>query len=275
MQVIRENAKQQLMSVVRAIRKSRESWEDWKCLKIDIQSLEKGASVHNASTAICRVVQNHMKENDGMLIVASDNDLAVFCKNLSDNMMQNIGRQIALLASYDSGIVVDFVVLDVRRDAEGVIDVLTDDGRRILSHNGVIDYDFKRRRKPEKQMLPANTKRVLLVEDDAVTRWIVRTTLKNECLLFTAQTGAAALAAYGNYKPDIVFLDIDLPGMNGQHVLQSILKIDPGAQVVMFSSHNSLNNITDLLDEGAKGFIAKPFNRDRLLQYIQDCPKAR
>jgi two-component system chemotaxis response regulator CheY len=275
MQLIRENAKQKLMSVVRAIRKSRDSWEDWKCLKIDIQSLEKNVSVQQSCAAICRVVQNDMKDHEGMLIVAAEGDIAVFCKNLSDSTMQNIGRQVALMASMDQGIVVDFVVLDVRRDADGVIDILTDEGKRILSHNGVIDYDFKRKKKIENRPLPQNLRRVLLVEDDAVTRWIVRTTLKEECELFTAHTGVTALVAYRKYKPDIVFLDIDLPGMSGQKVLNAILEDDPGAYVVMFSSHNSISNITDLLEEGAKGFIAKPFNRDRLLHYIQDCPKTR
>jgi len=74
---------------------------------------------------------------------------------------------------------------------------------------------------------------------------------------------------YMTYQPDVVFLDINLPDKNGYEVLQWIMRNDPGANVVMFSSNDHMDNITDALDAGASGFIGKPFIKKQLLDYIQ------
>ncbi|HOO82434.1 MAG TPA: response regulator [Alphaproteobacteria bacterium] len=74
--------------------------------------------------------------------------------------------------------------------------------------------------------------RVLLVEDDPVTRWMVRSALKKECEFVTAQSANNAFGLYASYQPDVVFLDIDLPDGNGHDVLKWIMRNDPGACVV-------------------------------------------
>jgi two-component system chemotaxis response regulator CheY len=114
--------------------------------------------------------------------------------------------------------------------------------------------------------------KVLLVEDDPVTRWMVRLALKGECLLATACDAGKAISSYLAYKPDMVLLDINLPDRNGKDLIQYLLRIDPGAHIIMFSSQNTPEAVEDSLRQGAKGFIAKPFNRDELLRYIARCP---
>jgi CheY-like chemotaxis protein len=110
--------------------------------------------------------------------------------------------------------------------------------------------------------------KVLLVEDDPVTRWMVRHALKNECQLATAATANRAFALYPSWKPDIVFLDINLPDNNGLAVLEWIKRNDPGACVVMFSSINNMDSIAGALETGANGFVAKPFLKESLVHYI-------
>lgn len=111
--------------------------------------------------------------------------------------------------------------------------------------------------------------KVLLVEDDPVTRWMVRTGLKEECVFATANHVQQAMDLYVSFQPDIVFLDIQLPDGDGYDVLDWIMWHDPGAYVVMFSSHNDLDNIMKSFENGANGFVAKPFIKDTLLHYIQ------
>lgn len=112
--------------------------------------------------------------------------------------------------------------------------------------------------------------KVLLVEDDPVTRWMVRNALKHECDLATVSEGHKAFEMYASYQPDIVFLDINLPDANGYDVLEWIIHNDPGAAVVMFSSNDNLDNIASSMDQGARGFIAKPFLKEQLLHYIHN-----
>lgn len=119
------------------------------------------------------------------------------------------------------------------------------------------------------EKLNVHTKKVLLVEDDPVTRWMVRKSLKDACEFATAPTAHQAFAMLQSYQPDIVFLDIDLPDMSGQEVLEWAMRNDPGICVVMFSANSTLDYMTETLNTGAKGFISKPFVRDDLLRYVR------
>ena len=111
--------------------------------------------------------------------------------------------------------------------------------------------------------------RVLLIEDDPVTRWIVRKSLRHACRFATAPTASQAYAMFQSFQPDIVFLDINLPDQSGRAVLEWILRNDPGVRVIMFSSNDNLDNIAQTLEKGASGFIAKPFLKEELLHYVR------
>lgn len=113
--------------------------------------------------------------------------------------------------------------------------------------------------------------KVLLIEDDPVTRWMVRLALKKQCYLATSKNAEYALDLYHGYKPHFVLLDINLPGMDGKAFLQRLMRIDPQAYVVMFSSQNTAHNIEESINSGAKGFISKPFTQDILLEHISTC----
>lgn len=110
--------------------------------------------------------------------------------------------------------------------------------------------------------------RVLLIEDDAVTGWMVRNVLGGCCDLKIAGTGTDAIECFNKIAPDIVFLDINLPDFSGFEVLRHIREASPQAKVVMFTHHDALENMSRALAEGASGFIAKPFRQAELLSYI-------
>jgi two-component system chemotaxis response regulator CheY len=111
---------------------------------------------------------------------------------------------------------------------------------------------------------------VLVVEDDALTRRIVANAFKDNYALVTAQTAQEAISQYLLYAPDVVFLDIGLPDMSGFAVLTQIVALDADAYVVMFSGNSYLDNVMKALVNGASGFIAKPFSRQKLNHYIED-----
>lgn len=111
--------------------------------------------------------------------------------------------------------------------------------------------------------------KVLLVEDDPVTRWMVRMALKDECRFATATTANKAFAICQSFRPDIVFLDIGLPDKNGCEVLEWLMRNDPGVCVVVFSGSRDMNDICRALEGGAKGYIPKPFEKNSFLHYIK------
>jgi DNA-binding NtrC family response regulator len=118
-------------------------------------------------------------------------------------------------------------------------------------------------------------KRVLLVEDDPSTRWLVRNALKGECDFMTAATGEQAVEIYMKCVPEVVFLDFNLPGKKGNDILRMILEKDPGAFVVVMSGPENLNAMLEMMTEGAKGMITKPYEKAEVMNYVRNSPTLR
>ena len=110
---------------------------------------------------------------------------------------------------------------------------------------------------------------ILLVEDDILIRSLVTNTLIKNFETLPVGFGHQALSKYILFAPDIVFLDIHLPDINGLDLLKKILEIDPDAYVVMLSSDQGPANIAKAMENGAKGFIGKPFTREKLFSHIK------
>jgi len=113
---------------------------------------------------------------------------------------------------------------------------------------------------------------ILIIEDDALTRGLVASVLKGEHHVVQAKDAESGIVAYIDNAPNVVFLDIHLPGLNGHEILKRLRKIDPQAYVVMLSADSVTENVVSTHSEGAIGFIRKPFTKERILTYIKQCP---
>lgn len=113
---------------------------------------------------------------------------------------------------------------------------------------------------------------VLLVEDDRFTASFAANILNKDYDIVHAKTGEEGIAAYIEHAPDIVLLDIHLPGLDGHETLQAIRKIDIEAAVIMLSVDTVKTNIVSASAGGALGFLKKPFPRDRLHAAILKSP---
>lgn len=110
---------------------------------------------------------------------------------------------------------------------------------------------------------------ILLVEDDRFSCKLAKSSLDGDYTIHTANDGESAIKEYVLHAPDIVFLDIDLPDISGQEVLEKITGLDSHSYIVMLSGKGSKINIIKSLRKGAKGFVGKPFARESLIEYIQ------
>jgi two-component system KDP operon response regulator KdpE len=111
--------------------------------------------------------------------------------------------------------------------------------------------------------------RILVVDDEPQIRRIMRTTLTGAGYeVDDAKTGEEALIKLRNFRPDLVLLDINMPGMGGLAACTAI-RADPNVAIVMLTVHNTEASKVAALDAGADDFITKPFGTPELLARIR------
>jgi two-component system chemotaxis response regulator CheY len=113
---------------------------------------------------------------------------------------------------------------------------------------------------------------ILVADDDVFSRRLVSNVLEKNYAVFSCGDGREAILNYVERAPDLIFLDIEMPDFNGHDVLKRIFEFDPNAYVVMLSGHGNRENVMKAIDLGAKGFVGKPFSREKLNAYIGKCP---
>lgn len=116
---------------------------------------------------------------------------------------------------------------------------------------------------------------VLVVEDDPATSALLVQLMNQKYSVTSALDAVAAIREYRRVVPDLVLLDIGLPDVNGLELLQKMVAGDPQACVVMLTANAFKSNLDTALQAGAKGFMAKPFNRDRLNLYLDMAMKLK
>lgn len=84
-----------------------------------------------------------------------------------------------------------------------------------------------------------------------------------------AANGRQAIQTYHAAKPDAVLMDIDMPEMSGLDALRTIMAIDPAARVLMLTAQGQHRVVMDALKAGARGYIIKPYQPDKILQAVQ------
>ena len=115
----------------------------------------------------------------------------------------------------------------------------------------------------------------MMVEDDRFTSTYAATILGTDFDLLIAKDGEEAIEAYIKNAPDIVFLDIHLPGLSGHDVLKALHAIDPEAFIVMLSADTVKENIVEATQHGARKFLKKPFTKERLIETVRNSPYVR
>jgi len=113
--------------------------------------------------------------------------------------------------------------------------------------------------------------RILAVDDDTQIRDSLRMTLEyNGYEFVAASTGQEGLALAEREAPDVVLLDVKMPGMDGLEVLGRLRAMNDALPIIMISAHGTTSTAVEAIKAGAYDFIDKPFSQDRLLVTIQN-----
>jgi len=112
---------------------------------------------------------------------------------------------------------------------------------------------------------------ILIVDDAAFMRMMIKDILTKNgyTVVGEAPDGLQAIEKYKALSPDLVTMDITMPEMDGITALKEIRKIDPHAKVIMCSAMGQQAMVIDAIQAGAKDFIVKPFQADRVIEAIK------
>ena len=118
----------------------------------------------------------------------------------------------------------------------------------------------------------AHPKNALLVDDESHVRAFIRLLLRevgiNEC--WETADGASAVQLAQLHKPDLVLLDVNLPGLNGLQVLAQIKQFDPDLPVVIVTSQSALSTVNEAVRLGASGYLLKHARKEDTLKALKE-----
>lgn len=114
-------------------------------------------------------------------------------------------------------------------------------------------------------------KNILLVDDAAFMRMMLKDILVKSGynVVGEAENGAKALDKYKELKPDLVIMDITMPEMDGIQAARAIKADDSNALIIMCSAMGQQAMVIESIQAGARDFIVKPFQPDRVLEAVK------
>ncbi|MEN6389698.1 MAG: response regulator [Syntrophomonas sp.] len=113
-------------------------------------------------------------------------------------------------------------------------------------------------------------KTVLVVDDAAFMRMMIKDILSKNGyeVVGEAENGATAVEKFKDLRPDLVTMDITMPEMDGISAVKEIKAIDASARIIMCSAMGQQAMVIDAIQAGAKDFIVKPFQPERVLEAV-------
>lgn len=120
------------------------------------------------------------------------------------------------------------------------------------------------------KLMKSSSRRIFVVDDDQDNLTLVASALRHEGHeVETASCGEEALEKLGPMTPDLVLLDINMPGISGYEILTELRKREPYVSVIFVSGRSSSSDVVQGLDAGADDYVCKPFNPHVLLARVR------
>lgn len=116
-----------------------------------------------------------------------------------------------------------------------------------------------------------NKAKILIVDDNRIIREVLKGLIRHDDGLHVvgvAANGESALEMVASLRPDLVCLDVLMPGLDGISVLRAIHAAHPGTRVILVSGESRKDIVSRALRAGASGFVVKPFNAEKVLRTI-------
>jgi len=226
---------------------------DWLIVEVKIKDIAKLAL---STTSVAEILHGLFKDHDGLVMPCNQTEILMLVCWGKDNNPQNIALTLRSKLTEET--------------CEAKTAPVTPDGIKRISlligmpdeADGVFYI----------QRIGRQSNIFMVADDDMYMRSLVKSGLKELGQVIEVSDGNDVFAFYQRYNPDMLLLDIHLPSLNGQQILDQLKKLDPKAYVIMLSADSSPENVKWTHQHGAAGFLAKPFNKPKLLEYAKACP---
>ena len=117
---------------------------------------------------------------------------------------------------------------------------------------------------------------ILVVDDQPTVVYSLKRLLQMEGYqVITAEDGRGAIKLAASRKPDLVIMDVRMPGMDGLTALARIKKEQPQVQVIMMTAYSTIDKAIEAMKQGAFDYLAKPFDNEELLSRVRDALKSK
>lgn len=280
MKIIKSEAEYRLKDALETIRS--EARPGWRGLVFRLSAL-KDSEKKEAEKIVFGLLTDCAADKEGGVYYCADGDIVTVIRGLDDEACRNLQTVLAAFLPAAGATLLKTCPID-QNDIS--IDIVCADKIKTLraqpvaprpspatpmkidSHASAVFAMAQAAR--QKRAKPC----ILLVEDDPASLFLTKRALGTDYEVISASSGHEAVRTYLHHAPDLVFLDIGLPDVSGHGVLEQISRIDASNAVVMLSANSFRDEIVRAMKLGAKGFVAKPFTRAKLLHYIGQCVPA-
>jgi len=108
--------------------------------------------------------------------------------------------------------------------------------------------------------------KLLIVDDSSIVRRSIARNLERNSIseIFQAANGLEAIEAFQLHRPDLITMDITMPGIDGLSCVSRLIHIDPSARILVISALGDEATAIDAVERGANGYIYKPFTSEEL-----------
>lgn len=227
---------------------------EWQIVDIRVTS---AADDDFTTDQVARMVQSLFPSYEGKIYICNQYELFMLIRWDKDSGQLELAKKIEIHLPPGS---CQVMICSPTPEGLKVLEIL-------IQHQNTGIFTFANKRASRRKNV------VLVADDDMYMRSLVKQGLAPLATIHEVMDGDDVIKAYHSYAPDIVFLDIHMPGRNGIDVLHDILSVDPDAYVIMLSADSSVKNVgRTVRKDGAKGFMAKPFTKNTLLEFAAACP---
>ncbi|GEM_PF-5001267 len=121
------------------------------------------------------------------------------------------------------------------------------------------------------ERMQRDANKVLIIDDDLFVRKVIKSGFAPYAEVLDFDESPDILDNIKAFNPDIIFIDIHMPGRNGFEITETVIDFDPDAYIILGSSDASVDNVLKTLAFGASGFLAKPIRKNKLLEHAKRC----
>ena len=252
MEILQQYNLTRFMAFIPTIRKSIDEWRI-------VEASLTGKTAHNIAF-LAKKMERYFKDKDGIIFICNQREILALIrtgkiadtnalsKEVNDNMPEH-----------------SCVVLAGETSAEGLLTIQLKFQDKKEEQNQSVSHLFSARQQREQNI-------VMVVDDDGFMRSLISKAFSNKAHILEIDDSIDIVEAYLEHLPNLIFLDIHLSRISGIDLLEEILDFDDTAHVVIISSDSKKDYVLDAKKLGAKGFLAKPFTKEKLESCYIKCP---